>query len=67
MQRWRITRRAAADNEARVGADGDVDEHVHSLLVDLNADVLTQIDTSTYGPTGQRRVQMPVEESCGWG
>ncbi|KAJ7791033.1 hypothetical protein B0H14DRAFT_3501009 [Mycena olivaceomarginata] len=48
MQRWRITRRAAADDEARVGADGDVD--VHSLLADLNADVLTQIDASTACP-----------------
>ncbi|KAJ7828999.1 hypothetical protein B0H14DRAFT_3465953 [Mycena olivaceomarginata] len=63
MQRWRITRRAATDDEARVEADGDVDEHMHSLLADLNADVLTQIDASTYGPVGQRRVQMPVEES----
>ncbi|KAJ7826450.1 hypothetical protein B0H14DRAFT_2595775 [Mycena olivaceomarginata] len=71
MQRWQITRRAAADDEARAGADGDVDKHVHSLLADLNTHVLTQIDASTYGPAGQRRVQMPVEESCGpsheWG
>ncbi|KAJ7817196.1 hypothetical protein B0H14DRAFT_2602199 [Mycena olivaceomarginata] len=65
MQRWRITRRAAADDEARAGADGDVDEHVHSLLADLNADMLAQIDASTYGPAGRRRVRMPVEESCG--
>jgi hypothetical protein len=39
----------ATDDKAGAGADGDVDEHVHGLLVDLGEDVLAQIDASTYG------------------
>jgi hypothetical protein len=49
MRRWRATRRLQMT--AGAGADGDVDERVHSLPADLGEDVLVRIGASVYGPT----------------
>jgi hypothetical protein len=51
----------AADDEAGAGADGDVDERVHSLLADLGEDVLARIDASATSPRGAKHFILTLQ------